>query len=88
MKKESATSATKEGVKILKENGFIYLFLFIILLSLYGFGWLTPIIGFFGNILSRIFNGIFSINLNWKGILLLVGLFLLLNSKPKKEKKK
>lgn len=76
--------AGKEGVEIMKANGFATIFLAVILISLYGLDWLWPITNFFGNIFSQILNGIFS--LSWKGLLIIVGLYLLF--KPKKEKKK
>lgn len=76
--------AQKEGLKIMKANGFAIIFLAIILISLYGLDWLWPITDFFSKIFSQLFNGIFSIG--WKGLLAIAGLYLLF--KPKKEKKK
>ncbi|HPX52459.1 MAG TPA: hypothetical protein PLE26_01620 [Candidatus Paceibacterota bacterium] len=76
--------AGKEGVEIMKANGFATIFLAVILISLYGLDWLWPITDFFSKIFSQLFNGIFSIG--WKGFLFIVGLYLLF--KPKKEKKK
>lgn len=75
--------AGKEGVEIMKANGFATIFLAVILISLYGLDWLWPITDFFSKIFSQLFNGIFSIG--WKGFFI-VGLYLLF--KPKKEKKK
>lgn len=79
----SESSSSKEGFKIMKANGFAAIFLAVILISLYGTDWLWPIFGFFENIFFRLLNGFFSIN--WKGILLIIGLYLLFRSKKKKK---